>query len=161
VLPLSGFPYLLGLMESEFGQIWVSRRNFIQDLTHRYLIYIDGNVVGELSCYRTARYEVPTGFHRVWAKRTNRNPAPVGDVVVNVLPGEVRRIRTTTRLKRVSYGRFLLSLLPFPRGDRFDLEYDPSVLLRAWPASDIDSGPPSALFATPAKTDGVEPQTPE
>jgi hypothetical protein len=136
-------------MESEFGQIWVSRRNFIQDLTHRYLVYIDGTVVGELPSYRTAWYQVPAGFHRVWAKLPHRNPAPVGDVVVNVRPGEVRRVRTTSRLKRVSYGRVLLSLLPIPGGDRFNLEYEPSVLLRPWPASEADLSPRSESFAPP------------
>lgn len=78
--------------ETEFGQIWVSRRNFVQDFAVRYFVYIDGHVVGELPPYRTGRYEVATGFHRVWAKRRNANPAAVGDVVIKVSPGQVRRL---------------------------------------------------------------------
>ena len=57
------------MSETEFGQIWVSRRNFLQDFSVRYFVYIDGHVVGELPPYRTGRYMVPAGFHRVWAKR--------------------------------------------------------------------------------------------
>ena len=95
----------------DFGQIWVSRRNFVQDLRHRYLVYIDGNVVGELPPYRTGRYQVPAGFHRVWARRTHMPDAILGDVVINVLPGEIRRVRTTSRLKRLPFGRLIVVLV--------------------------------------------------
>ena len=135
------------MVKTDHGQIWVSRRNFVQDLRHRYLVYIDGNVVGELPPYRTGRYEVPSGFHRVWARRTNTPNATLGDVVINVERGKVRRVRTTTRLKRLPFGRLILVLVTsaLDRSDGLSVEFSPSILLRAWPASDLDRNPPSNI----------------
>lgn len=136
------------MADEDFGQIWVSRRNFVQDLRHRYLVYIDGNVVGELPPYRTGRYQVPPGFHRVWARRTNMPPAVLGDVVINVQPQQVRRVRTTSRLKRLPFGRLVLALVisSLDRSDEgLSVELSPSIQLRAWPGSELDEHPPSNI----------------
>jgi hypothetical protein len=126
-----------------FGQIWVSRRNLVQDLTHRYLVYIDGNVVGELPAYRTAKYEVAAGRHRVWARRPDMPPAQLGDILVHVHPNEIRRVRTTSRLKRMSFFRLLwvLATSMIDREGHLSVEFTPSILLRANPGADDGEGP--------------------
>jgi hypothetical protein len=74
--------------------IWVSRRNLIQDFRRTYVVFIDGNPVGRVAPYRTGRFEVSPGWHRVWARLPKSGVACIGDVVLNVTPGEVRRVRT-------------------------------------------------------------------
>jgi hypothetical protein len=131
------------VVETNYGQIWVSRRNFVQDIGHRYLVYIDGTPAGELPPYRTGRYQVAAGFHRVWARRTHSSNVAMGDVVINVQPGEVRRVRTTTRLKRLPFWKLLRALVPDPGSQGiFNVEFSPGILLRATPPSDLDLNPP-------------------
>jgi len=133
------------MVEVDSGQIWVSRRNFTQDIAHKYLVYIDGIPVGELSTYRTGRYEVPPGFHRVWARRAPSNPVALGDVVIKVQSGEVRRVKTTSRTRRLPFGQLLLALIKTigdHSGTGFAVEFSPAILLRATPPSDSDANPP-------------------
>lgn len=137
------------------GAIWVSRRNLVQDLTRRYVVFIDGDDVGRLSAYRTAKFEVSPGWHRVWARLPGTGGAAVGDVVVNVRPGEVRRVRTTTRLKRLPPWEFAKALAdtvaPYsPTHFRFAVEFSPRVLLRAWSPSELDADPPPSVGLPPS-----------
>jgi hypothetical protein len=71
--------------------------------------------------------------------------ATLGDVTLNVQPGAVRRVRTTTRLKRLPFGRLLVVLATsvLDRSDGLSVEFSPSILLQPWPASDLDKDPPN------------------
>src|ERR1700722_8826619 len=87
--------------------ISVSRRNLVQDFRRRYVVFIDGAPVGHLAPYRTSRFEVAPGQHRVWARRPDTGDAAEGDVVVNIEPGEICRLSTTSRLRRLPFGELL------------------------------------------------------
>jgi DivIVA domain-containing protein len=128
--------------------IWVSRRNLVQDCSRRYVIFIDEIRVGAVAPYLTGRYDVTPGWHRVWARLPGTGDAAMGDVLINVKPGEVRRVRTTSRLRRLPFPALVRVLGAtvwafFPRGPfRLSTDFTPHVLLRAWPPSDDDRDPP-------------------
>lgn len=133
--------------------IWVSKRNFTQDLSHRYVVFIDGEAVGTVAPYRTGQFEVRPGWHRVWARLPDTGDTAMGDVVINVKPGQVRRVRTTSRLKRLPFRDLLRALGEVDYSPRFPVKLSPSVLLRPWPTSEDDRNPPPDV-ARPL-TDGI------
>lgn len=124
--------------------VQVSRRNLVQDLSRRYVVFIDGIKVGTVAPYRTAVFEVAPGWHRVWARLPGTGDTALGDVVVNVKTGAVRRVRTTSRLKRVPFTELVRAMVAtvLGREPRFAVDFHPRVLLCAWPASDDDRDPP-------------------
>ena len=79
----------------------------------------------------------------------------MGDVVLSVKPGAVRRVRTTSRLKRLSFGELLRALGATAwqflgrEGLKLPVEFTPSVLLRAWPPSEEDRDTPPSVGLPP------------
>jgi hypothetical protein len=119
----------------DYGQIRVSRRGNLQDLTKQYNVYIDGDVVGQLGMRETGQFEVPAGVHRVWARLAGSGDDAVGDVEVQVESGRTSEVRVTPLLKRISLWRLSTGWASSILGKRLESGIDlvPHVLLAEWP----------------------------
>jgi len=117
--------------ESEDGVIEVSRRTLIVDLVRPYLVFIDDAPVGRLWARQTRRYTVRPGRHIV-RLCVQASTADSGDVVVEVAPASLRRLRT----RRKGLGT-LLSM--------------PGIMLQqaAAPGSELPGGPWIVLSQDP------------
>lgn len=80
-------------MDPATGVIEVARRTLLVDLIRRYLVFIDDIPVGQLWARQTGRYPVRPGRHIV-RLCVQGATADSGDVVIDVAPGAVRRLRT-------------------------------------------------------------------
>ncbi|MGH9055863.1 MAG: DivIVA domain-containing protein [Acidimicrobiales bacterium] len=111
---------------------------------HSYDVFVDGEIVGPVKPYRTARFAVSSGPHRVWARLQGTGDAAMGDVVIRVRPGTERRVATTSRLKRIPPWKMLLAVVDTALSNHgswsgFSVEPIPHVLLRAVPTLPEDS----------------------
>jgi hypothetical protein len=82
--------------DAGLGTIQVARRTLIQDNVRRYLVFVDDAPVGQLWPFQTGKYEVPAGRHQVRLSISG-STAESDEVVVDVTPGSVRRLRASGR----------------------------------------------------------------